>query len=102
MLWPLAQAGISTALTLLACPWPGCWRGFGLQAALVLRLLMLPFVVPTLVAALGVLAPWGPGGHWSQPLGLALEDSPWLLIIGNLFFSTCAWWCVPPPMPWGR
>jgi thiamine transport system permease protein len=54
-----------------------------------LRLLMLPFVVPTLVAALGVLALWGPNGHWAVPLGLALEDSPWLLVIGNLFFNLC-------------
>ena len=91
LLWSLAQAGISTALTLLL-GLPVAWvlARFRFAGRLwVLRLLMLPFVVPTLVAALGVLALWGPGGHWSQPLGLALEDSPWLLIIGNLFFNLC-------------
>lgn len=91
LLWSLVQAGISTALTLLL-GLPVAWvlARFRFAGRLwVLRLLMLPFVVPTLVAALGVLALWGPGGHWSQSLGLALEDSPWLLIIGNLFFNLC-------------
>jgi ABC-type Fe3+ transport system permease subunit len=53
---------------------------------------MLPFVVPTLVAALGVLALWGPRGLIGAPLaeaGLSLEDSPWLLLYGNLFFNLC-------------
>ena len=56
---------------------------------LVLRLLMLPFVVPTLVAALGVLALWGPRGVLSGWLGVNLQDTPWLLLYGNLFFNLC-------------
>ena len=91
VLWSLAQAGITCVLAL----------GFGLPLAwvlarfeftgraLVLRLLMLPFVVPTLVAALGVLALWGPHGVISAPLGLNLQDTPWLLLYGNLFFNLC-------------
>ena len=91
LLWSLGQAGISTALTLV---WgvPVAWVLARFQFVgrdWVLRLLMLPFVVPTLVAALGVLALWGPSGHWAEPLGLELEDTPWLLIIGNLFFNLC-------------
>jgi thiamine transport system permease protein len=53
---------------------------------------MLPFVVPTLVAALGVLALWGPRGLLGAPLaaaGLELTDTPWLLLYGNLFFNLC-------------
>ena len=91
LLWSLAQAGISTGLTLLL-GLPVAWvlaryRFAGREWAL--RLLMLPFVVPTLVAALGVLALWGPSGLWSGALGLSLEDSPALLLVGNLFFNLC-------------
>ena len=70
--------------------WHGCWRGLSFAGRqLVLRLLMLPFVVPTLVAALGVLALWGPQGVFSQALGIDLQDTPWLLLYGNLFFNLC-------------
>jgi ABC-type Fe3+ transport system permease subunit len=54
------------------------------------RALMLPFVVPTLVAALGVLSLWGPRGWLGEPLaqaGVSLQDGPWLLLLGNLFFN---------------
>lgn len=54
------------------------------------RALMLPFVVPTLVAALGVLSMWGPDGWLGAPLaqlGWSLQDSPALLLLGNLFFN---------------
>jgi thiamine transport system permease protein len=91
LLWSLAQAGISTALTLLL-GLPVAWVLARYQFAgrsWALRLLMLPFVVPTLVAALGVLALWGPQGHWSVLLGLDAEESPWLLVVGNLFFNLC-------------
>ena len=91
LLWSLAQAGISTALTLLL-GLPVAWVLARFQFVgrdWALRLLMLPFVVPTLVAALGVLALWGPQGHWSEPLGLETEDAPWLLVVGNLFFNLC-------------
>jgi thiamine transport system permease protein len=44
---------------------------------------MLPFVMPTLVAGMGVLALFGPQGL----LGINLQDTPWLLLYGNLFFN---------------
>jgi thiamine transport system permease protein len=91
LLWSLAQAGISTVLT-FALGLPVAWvlaRHHFAGRQVVLRLLMLPFVVPTLVAALGVLALWGPNGQWAEPLGLELEDTPWLLVIGNVFFNLC-------------
>ena len=92
--WSVLQAAITCLLALvlgLPLAWllarlsfPGRW--------LVLRLLMLPFVVPTLVAALGVLALWGPRGIIGQPLagwGIDLTETPWLLLYGNLFFNLC-------------
>jgi len=45
--------------------------------------------VPSLVAALGVLALWGPHGVLSGWLGINLQDTPWLLLYGNLFFNLC-------------
>ena len=90
--WTLVQALATCALCLV----------FGLPMAWVLarfeftgrliwqRALMLPFVVPTLVAALGILALWGPQGLLGKPLaqaGWSLESSPWLLLLGNLFFN---------------
>jgi thiamine transport system permease protein len=89
--WSFVQAAVTCVLAFI----------FGLPVAwvlarfefsgrqLVLRLLMLPFVVPTLVAALGVLALWGPQGVFSQWLGVDLLDTPWLLLYGNLFFNLC-------------
>lgn len=94
VLWTLAQAGITCALALLL-GLPIAWVLARLAfpgRALVLRLLMLPFVVPTLVAALGVLALWGPRGLLGAPLlaaGIDLQDTPWLLLYGNLFFNLC-------------
>lgn len=91
LVWSFAQAAVTCVLALI----------FGLPVAwvlarfdfpgrqLVLRLLMLPFVVPTLVAALGVLALWGPQGVFSQWLGIDLQDTPLLLLYGNLFFNLC-------------
>jgi thiamine transport system permease protein len=91
VLWSLAQAGITCVLALvLGLPLAWVLARFEFTGrALVLRLLMLPFVVPTLVAALGVLALWGPHGVLSAPLGLNLQDTPWLLLYGNLFFNLC-------------
>jgi thiamine transport system permease protein len=91
LLWSFAQAVLTCALAFI----------FGLPVAwvlarfefpgrqLMLRLLMLPFVVPTLVAALGVLALWGSQGVFSQVLGIDMQDTPWLLLYGNLFFNLC-------------
>ena len=94
VLWSFAQAAITCVLTLLLglpCAWVLARREFA-GRALVLRLLMLPFVVPTLVAAMGVLALWGPRGVVGAPLaeaGIELVDTPWLLLYGNLFFNLC-------------
>ena len=87
MQWSLLQAGLTTLLaTVLGVPvaWVLARTAF-VGRDWVVRSLMLPFVVPTLVAALGVLALWGPRGS----LGLSLADSPVLLILGNLFFNLC-------------
>lgn len=91
VVWSLLQAGL-TCLAALAFGVPVAWvlaRYAFPGRALVLRLLMLPFVVPTLVAALGVLALWGPRGLLGGWLGLDLQDTPWLLLYGNLFFNLC-------------
>lgn len=94
VVWSLVQAAITCALALLL-GLPVAWVLARLEFAgrtLALRLLMLPFVVPTLVAALGVLALWGPHGLLGQPLagaGIDLQGTPWLLLYGNLFFNLC-------------
>ena len=89
--WSLLQAGV-TCVAALALGLPVSWvlARFSFPGrTLVLRLLMLPFVVPTLVAAIGVLALWGPRGALSQWFGVDLQDTPWLLLYGNLFFNLC-------------
>lgn len=91
VLWSLAQAVITCVLA-FALGLPLAWVLARFEFAgrtLALRLLMLPFVVPTLVAALGVLALWGPRGVLSALLGIHLQDTPWLLLYGNLFFNLC-------------
>lgn len=94
VLWSFAQAAITCVLA-FALGLPVAWVLARLEfpgRLLVLRLLMLPFVVPTLVAALGVLALWGPRGLLGAPLaeaGIELVDTPWLLLYGNLFFNLC-------------
>ncbi len=94
VVWSFAQAAITCVLALLL-GLPVAWVLARLEFAgrsWVLRLLMLPFVVPTLVAAMGVLALWGPRGWLGEPLaaaGWGLEDTPWLLLYGNLFFNLC-------------
>ena len=94
IVWSFLQAAITCTLALLLglpVAWVLARREFA-GRRWVLRLLMLPFVVPTLVAALGVLALWGPRGWLGGPLALAgwsLEDSPFLLLYGNLFFNLC-------------
>ena len=94
VLWSLLQAAVTCVLALvlgLPVAWVLARRSFP-GRTLVLRLLMLPFVVPTLVAALGVLALWGPRGWLGAPLaeaGWRLDETPWLLLYGNLFFNLC-------------
>lgn len=85
MLWSLLQGGATCVLALLLGV-PAAWALARFRFAgrgLALRLLMLPFVMPTLVAGVGVLALFGPQGL----SGLNLQDSPWLLLYGNLFFN---------------
>lgn len=91
VLWSLAQAGLTCVLAfVLGLPLAWVLARFEFAGrTLVLRLLMLPFVVPTLVAALGVLALWGPHGVLSGWLHVNLQDTPWLLLYGNLFFNLC-------------
>ena len=91
VVWSFVQAAL-TCVAALALGLPVAWvlARFDFPGrTLVLRLLMLPFVVPTLVAALGVLALWGPRGLISGGLGFHLQDTPWLLLYGNLFFNLC-------------
>ncbi|MEO8410434.1 MAG: ABC transporter permease subunit, partial [Propionivibrio sp.] len=91
VVWTFVQAAL-TCLAALVLGVPIAWvlaRHDFAGRALVLRLLMLPFVVPTLVAALGVLALWGPRGLLAGWLGVNLQDTPWLLLYGNLFFNLC-------------
>ncbi len=93
MVWSITQAAVSTALAcLLGVPvaYVIARHDFAGRDAL-LRLMMLPFVVPTLVAAMGVLAWWGPNGVVGNYLYAPGSDgdSPWLLIAGNLFFNLC-------------
>lgn len=92
--WSLAQAGLTCVLAFLfglPIAWVLARFDFPGRAA-ALRLLMLPFVMPTLVAAMGVLAIWGVRGvpgQWLAEHGWDLSESPWLLIYGNLFFNLC-------------
>ncbi|GBF07604.1 ABC Fe3+ transporter, permease protein, CysTW family, thiP [Deinococcus aerius] len=87
--WTLGQA-ITSALIALALGGPLAYllsRYAVPGRDLLLRLLLLPFVTPTLVAVLGLTALLGPRGWLTGPLGLDLEETPVLLILGNLFFN---------------
>ncbi|MGI8746796.1 MAG: ABC transporter permease subunit, partial [Deinococcus sp.] len=83
--WTLEQAGVTAGLALLiGGPLAYLLSRYRLpgQGAL-LRLLLLPFVTPTLVAALGLRSLFGPRGL----SGLDLSDTPLLIVLGNLFFN---------------
>nr|WP_303833307.1 iron ABC transporter permease [Snodgrassella alvi] len=83
--WTASQAAISSVLTLLLGV-PVAWTVTRLQFSgrnWVLRLLMLPFVIPTLVASVGILALFGAQGL----LWRGWEGTPWLLLYGNVFFN---------------
>lgn len=89
--WTLGQAAV-TSVVALVLGLPVAWvlaRWEFVGRTFILRILMLPFVVPTLVAAMGVLALWGPQGVWVSLGGSHLQGSPWLLLYGNLFFNLC-------------
>ncbi|MEY4506942.1 MAG: Sulfate transport system permease protein CysW [Pseudomonadota bacterium] len=92
--WTLTQA-LATCVLCLVLGLPMAWVLARLEFRGRLwwqRALMLPFVVPTLVAALGVLSLWGPRGWLGEPLaqmGWSLADTPGLLLLGNVFFNLC-------------
>jgi thiamine transport system permease protein len=91
LLWSFMQAALTCVLALvLGLPVAWMLTRFEFTGrVIVLRALMLPFVVPTLVAAMGVLALLGPQGLLHGWWGVNLQGSPWLLIYGNLFFNLC-------------
>lgn len=83
--WTVAQA-VLTCILVTALGVPAAWVLARMDFAgrrTVLRLLMLPFVMPTLVAGMGVLALFGAHGM----LAAGWQDTPWLLIYGNVFFN---------------
>jgi thiamine transport system permease protein len=87
--WTLTQATASALLALaLGAPLAYLLSRYAVPGkSALLRLLLLPFVTPTLVAVLGLTALLGPRGWLTGPLGLDLEGTPALLILGNLFFN---------------
>ena len=91
LLWSGLQACITCGLVLLL-GLPMAWVLARLEFAgrsWLLRALMLPFVVPTLVAAMGVLALAGPQGLWQRWGGASIQGTPYLLLYGNVFFNLC-------------
>lgn len=91
MLWSGVQAALTCVLVLVLGV-PVAWVLARMEFSgrgLLLRALMLPFVVPTLVAAMGVLVLLGPRGVLQQWLPYSLEQTPWLLLYGNVFFNLC-------------
>ena len=91
LLWSGLQAGI-TCVLVLVLGLPMAWVLARLEFAgryWLLRALMLPFVVPTLVAAMGVLALAGPQGLWQRWGGASWQGTPYLLLYGNVFFNLC-------------
>lgn len=91
LVWSFVQ-GFATCALALAVGLPLAWvlaRYEFMGRSAVVRALMLPFVVPTLVAALGVLALMGPHGWLVQWAGVDLQGTAGLLLYGNLFFNVC-------------
>ena len=91
MLWSALQAALTCGLVLvLGVPIAWVLARFEFRGrAWVLRALMLPFVVPTLVAAMGVLILFGPQGWVVKWGGPNLAGTPYLLLYGNVFFNLC-------------
>ncbi|MDK4679250.1 ABC transporter permease [Kingella negevensis] len=85
ILWTTQQAAYTVLLTLtLGIPTAYALarlKFFGRK--LILRLLMLPFIMPTLVAGMGVLALFGEHGF----LWRGWTDTAALLLYGNVFFN---------------
>ena len=99
LLWTIGQGGIAalaagvlglpTAWWLRAMPFPA---GLNWLRSLLLRGLLLPFLIPTVVAALAILSLVGPNG-W-LPLMRETEGF-WLLLWGYLFYNLglVVWMC---------
>ncbi len=87
--WTLTQAGLTVLIgALIAWPLAYLLARHAVPGKLgLLRLLLLPFVTPTLVAVLGLTALLGPRGWLTQLSGLDLSESPALIVLGNLFFN---------------
>jgi thiamine transport system permease protein len=85
LLWTFTQASLTSVLALgLGGPLAYLLARYHLPGKnTLLRLLLLPFVTPTLVAALGLLSLFGPHGL----TGLDLSETPTLIVLGNLFFN---------------
>ncbi len=85
LLWTFTQAALTAGLSLaLGGPLAYLLARYHLPGKdTLLRLLLLPFVTPTLVAALGLLSLFGPRGL----TGLDLSETPTLIVLGNLFFN---------------
>lgn len=83
--WSFCQATFTCLIALLLGV-PVAWvlaRHEFMGRSLIVRLLLLPFVIPTIVAGMGVLALFGPSGLVWQ----STEETPWLLLYGNLFYN---------------
>lgn len=91
--WTLWQAGLTAALTtFLGVPLAYLLARYRLPGgAALLRLALLPFVTPVLVAVLGLNALLGPRGwltpHLPAEWAGGLTDGPGLILLGNLFFN---------------
>jgi len=85
LLWTFTQAALTAGLSLaLGGPLAYLLARYHLPGKdTLLRLLLLPFVTPTLVAALGLLSLFGPRGLTD----LDLSETPTLIVLGNLFFN---------------
>ncbi len=85
LIWTVFQAACTSILSLILAL-PIGWSLARLQfvgRTVLMRLMMLPFIMPTLVAGMGVLALFGEHGV----LWRGWTDTPYLLIYGNIFFN---------------
>jgi thiamine transport system permease protein len=91
LLWSVLQAAASCAIVaLLGVPMAWVLARYDFAGrSWVLRGLMLPFIMPTLLAAMGVLSLLGPRGLAQQWWGIDAQGTPWLLLYGNVFFNLC-------------
>ncbi|MFC4637352.1 ABC transporter permease [Deinococcus hohokamensis] len=87
--WTLGQATVTAALALaLGAPLAYLLSRYEVPGKdAFLRLLLLPFVTPTLVAVLGLSALLGPQGWLTRAAGVDLSETPVPLLLGNLLFN---------------